>query len=92
MIRDILDDAGQVQHIFQELRNHFYTGATRPLQARRSALQKLLEGYTALEGHFNEALRKDLGQNEFMANFEAHNLTKAEIKDLMKGVSSWMKP
>lgn len=27
-----------------------------------------------------------------MANLEAHNLTKAEIKDLISGLSSWIKP
>lgn len=55
-------------------------------------MKNLLEGYVALEGHFNEALKKDLGHNEFIANFEAHNLTKAEIKDLIGGISSWIKP
>ena len=75
-----------------ELRRNFYSGNTRPVDFRKHALKKLLEGYIALEEEFNEALKKDLGHNEFMANFASHSLTKAEIKDLIDGVSSWVKP
>lgn len=52
----------------------------------------MLEGYIALEEQFSEALKIDLGHNEFMANFASHSLTKAEIKDLIDGVASWVKP
>jgi hypothetical protein len=92
MMRDILDDPEVVNSVFQELRKNFYTGATRGIDFRKHALKRLLEGYIAFESHFNDALRKDLGHNEFVANFEAHSITKAEIEDLLDGVSSWIKP
>jgi aldehyde dehydrogenase (NAD+) len=92
MSREILDDPSIVQPIFQELKKNFLTGETKSLSFRKSALKRLLEGYVALESEFNEALKKDLGHNEFFCYFGAHALTKAEVQDLINGVSSWIKP
>jgi hypothetical protein len=53
------------------------SGETKTLEFRKKTLKRLLEGYISLEGEFNEALKKDLGHNEFICNFGAHSLTKA---------------
>lgn len=45
-----------------------------------------------MEEEFNDALSKDLGHNPFVANLQAHSVTKAEIEDLIDGVCSWSKP
>lgn len=49
--------------IFNELKQNYLTGTTKPLEFRKNTLKRLLEGYIALEPDFNEALRKDLGHN-----------------------------
>lgn len=92
MSREIADDPSVVLPVFNELKQNFLTGATKPLDFRKKTLKRLLEGYVALEPDFNEALRKDLGHNEFVCQFGAHALTKAEIKDLIGGVGGWAKP
>jgi hypothetical protein len=92
MIRDILDETEGVREAFDELRRNFYAGGTRSAQFRKTALTALLSGYEQLEEDFNAALKADLGHNNFIANMQAHSLTKAEISDLIDGVGSWVKP
>lgn len=92
MIRDILDGTDGVQQVFEELRSNFYAGGTRSVKFRKAALAALLRGYQQLEEEFNTALRADLGHNSFIANMQAHSLTKAEIGDLIDGVGGWVKP
>ncbi len=81
-----------MQPIFSELKKNFLTHETKPTAFRKAALKRLLAGYIALENDFNEALNKDLGLNPFVCNIGAHAITKAEIKDLIDGVSDWNKP
>jgi hypothetical protein len=92
MSRDIADDPSVVRPIFDELKRNFYDGCTRPVKFRKQALSRLLEGYIALEEEITAALKLDLGLNDYVANFGAHCITKAEIKDLLDGVSAWAKP
>lgn len=92
MSRDIPDNAEVVQPIFEELRKNFYSGATRSTKFRKQAIQRLHDGYVALQDEISAALKEDLGLNEFTANFGAHCITKAEFKDLLDGVDSWAKP
>jgi hypothetical protein len=48
MSRNIPDDPSVVQPIFETLKKNFQTGATRHLNFRKQALQRLLDGYIAL--------------------------------------------
>jgi hypothetical protein len=92
MIRDILDETEGIREVLDELRSNFHTGGTRTAYERKAALTALLEGYERMEEEFNAALKADLGHNSFIANMQAHSLTKAEIKDLIDGVGDWIKP
>jgi hypothetical protein len=77
MMRDILDNTDAIRDTFEELRRNFYTGATRTAKFRKNALAALLNGYELMEEEFNVALKADLGHNSFIANMQAHSLTKA---------------
>ena len=45
-----------------------------------------------MQAEFDEAQKKDLGINPFMANFGAYAITKGEIQDLIDNLDVWMKP
>lgn len=48
MSREIPDDPSIVLPIFNELKQNYLTGATKPLEFRKKTLKRLLEGYLAL--------------------------------------------
>jgi len=48
-MKNISDDASVVQPIFETLKKNFQTGATRPVKFRKQALQRLLDGYIAMQ-------------------------------------------
>lgn len=48
-------------------------------------------GYEAMKDEISLALKKDLGLNEFMAEFGAHSITIGEVKHLIAGMDGWAK-
>ena len=67
-------------------------GQTKKVEFRKTALKKIIQAIDEFEQDFNEANKKDLGLNPFMANFSAYSITKGEIQHLIDNLDTWVKP
>ena len=74
------------------LRAHFDTGATRSLQARRSALKALRAGIRKHEEELLSAMHTDMRKPRFEAYMSDIGLVLAEIDHALKHLDEWMKP
>ena len=55
-------------------------------------MKKIIQAIDDLQKDFDEANKKDLGINPFMANFSAYSITKGEIQHLIDNLDTWVKP
>jgi aldehyde dehydrogenase (NAD+) len=92
MSREIPDDPSVVQPIFDNLKRNFFTGKTKPLQARKAAVKSLIDGYKALKEEFDVALEKDLGTGKYFSELIVHGVTIDDMEDLHDNLESWAKP
>ena len=68
---------------------YFATGATRPVAARKQALQKLLTAIEENEGALAAALEADLGKSFFESYMCEIALVKSEIRFMRKHLSGY---
>lgn len=73
-------------------RSHFTTGATRSLEFRRGALERLATAIEAHEPGILKALQADLGKPAMDAWTAEIGLVQGEIRHALKHLKKWMKP
>lgn len=59
------DDKTVVEPILNTLKDNFKTHITKEIQFRKQQLRRLIEGHRQLKSEINEALKKDLGCDDF---------------------------
>ncbi len=65
---------------------------THDIEFRKRALNSLIKAYESMKPQIEQALKLDLGYNQFTSNFLAHAVTLGEIKDVRDNFESWAKP
>ena len=70
-------------------REHFATGATLPLAARRAALERLEGAILAREEELCRALKADLGKSRSESYMCEVGLTLSELRFVKKHMASW---
>ncbi len=73
-------------------RQYFHTGATRPVVARKQALDKLEAALLRREGDLLSALQSDLGKAPFEGYATEVGLVLAELRDTRKHLGAWSRP
>lgn len=81
-----------IKTLVTEQRRFFGGFSTRPLEFRKSALDKLLGWVRQNEREIQEALKKDLNKGEAEAYLTETSLCLEEIKFAQKNLKSWTKP
>lgn len=81
-----------VQDKVNILRNHFASGATRSLVARRKALDMLELSIRTYEEQIRTALKSDLGKSPHESFMTEIGLVLSEIKFVRRSLAGWMKP
>lgn len=79
-----------IPQLVENQRRYFATGATLPLEFRRTQLGKLKQAIIDRQDAIVAAAKADLGRPEFEAYFEIATVT--EINLALKKLKSWMKP
>lgn len=72
------------QELLEAQRAFYHTGATRPIPARRRALERLKAALDRYEGDLCAALRADLGKSPAESYMSEIGLAKSEISYLLK--------
>lgn len=80
------------QETYQNLHNHFLSGATLPYRNRKVLLKKLYKAIERHEKSLLEALNKDLKKSEFEAYTNEIGIVYREIKHSLAHLRRWMKP
>jgi aldehyde dehydrogenase (NAD+) len=75
----------------QRQRAFFQTGATRPLDFRRTQLERLHAGVEQRETALGEALRADLGKSAYAAYSTEVGLVLSETRYALRCLPAWMK-
>jgi len=81
-----------IPSIVDAQRAYYLTGATRPKEFRRDALQKLLKGLEDRQDAFLAALKEDLNKSAAEAYMTELGQVKAEIRLMLRGLDRWVKP
>ena len=82
----------QVAGIVERQREHFRSNATLPLEARRQALQALLDAVRAHEDDIVAALAADLGKSRDESYMCEIGLSLSEIRHQLSHMARWMRP
>ena len=88
----VSDDHSSIEGAFQEMKENIRDGQTKDVKFRKVALKKIIQAIDEFQKDFDEANKKDLGINPFMANFSAYSITKGEIQHLIDNLDTWIKP
>lgn len=81
----------RIPAITQALRSHFASGATRPEEARRSALKALRSTLRAHEEELLSAMHGDMRKPRFEAYMSDIGLVYAEIDHALDHLAEWMR-
>lgn len=79
-----------IQALIAAQRDHFNTGATLPLSARRGALRRLREAIKSREGDICAALKADLNKSPTESWMCEVGLTLSELSFVEKRLGRWM--
>lgn len=82
----------KIPEIVARLRKSFRSGTTRPVDWRRSQLEALRTVVTVHKTEICEALKLDLGRDEYSTFISELSATELEIQTALSNLSSWMKP
>lgn len=86
------DDPSQMDQILQELRHNFYTTReTFKVDFRKAQLKRLLEGLRKYQPEFTEALKFDVGKDDFTCETEIQGSEWPIYQDL-EHLDEWVKP
>jgi len=78
--------------LIQRQRQHFNTGATRPLAFRQEQLRRLQSAIEARDTEILEALRADLRKPAHEAYTSEIGFVLSDIRHALKHLPAWMKP
>lgn len=81
-----------IQKTLERQRQFFLSGQTKRYSFRLKQLQKLYNAVEDYETKIVKALYDDLGKSSFEAYLTEIGVVKKEIKDMIKGLHSYMKP
>ncbi|TVR67990.1 MAG: aldehyde dehydrogenase family protein [Spirochaetaceae bacterium] len=82
----------EIRVLLESQRRYFRGGATRPLESRRDALDRLDRAMRAHEDALTEAVRQDLGKNAFETYTTEIGLVYKEIRHARRHLRRWMRP
>ncbi|WP_227396950.1 aldehyde dehydrogenase [Jeotgalibacillus aurantiacus] len=82
--QDVLD-------LIQKQKTFFHSGVTRDVSFRINQLKRLQDAIRENEQKILDALKKDLGKNEFEAYVTEIGFTLKSIKSMIKNVKTWSK-
>ena len=83
---------GRAARIVAGVRSVFESGATRPLEWRRSALAGIVRMVTEREDDFAAALEADLGKSRLEGYLTEMSLVRAEAEHALKHLADWVRP
>lgn len=89
IIRAMLES--KLQELISKQQQHFYSGKTSSLEARKAALSTLMSLIDENEDRIFEALEKDLGKSKFESYVGETGFVYNEAKHTKKKLKSWMK-
>lgn len=75
-----------------EQRRYFNTGATRPVSARKAALQRLAAALERWEPKLLAALSADLGKSGFEGWITEIGMVRGELREAIRHVKRWSAP
>ena len=81
----------EIEKILKEQRNFFETGATKSIQFRQNALNRLEIVIKKHEREIADALKKDLHKSAFESYMTEIGLLLNEIRYVKKHLAGWMK-
>ena len=81
----------KIEPLVDSLRQSFASGRTKSYEWRRSQLEALLRLLEETRGEHLEAIRQDLGRNEFTFEIEYGGVVK-EAQAALASLSGWMRP
>ena len=84
--------AQQVEHMIEEQRNYYYSGATKSTEFRKKQLKRLKEVIQKYEKDVIAALKYDLNKSEFEAYSTEIGIVYDSINYFIKNLDEWVKP
>jgi len=87
-----MSSAPKFSSLQQELRQYFFTGATRPLSWRRRQLRGVLNMIREHEAAFVQALQADLRKCQTESVITELVIVQREAEDLLKHLDQWTRP
>lgn len=90
-VAQVLSESDLAAHV-DALRGYFATGRTRSYEWRRAQLEGLKRFLEEREHEIVEALKADLGRDDFEAWFGDIAPPKGDVEVALKGLKSWMRP
>ena len=81
----------EIEKVLKEQRNFFETGATKSIQFRQNALNRLEIIIKKHEREIADALKKDLHKSAFESYMTETGLLLNEIRYVKKHLAGWMK-
>lgn len=81
-----------IEAVVQGQRDHFATGATRPLAARLDALRRLRAAIRRFEPQIEQALHSDLNKTPFEAYLTETGIVLEEIAHHLRHLPGWLRP
>ena len=86
----IQDDVSVLDHALEVTKAAFFNVRTRPLEFRLQQIKALLRGIKKERKALCEALRKDLGREEFASWFYELALVEQECEHVIKHLPKWI--
>ena len=85
-------ERSEMEELLKRQKAFFWTGATRPVAARKQALNKLLDTLERRERELLDALHTDLGKSVPESYMCEVGLVKSEIRYLLKHLNRYARP
>ena len=85
-------ERSEMEELLKRQKAFFWTGATRPVAARKQALNKLLDTLERRETELLDALHADLGKSVPESYMCEVGLVKSEIRYLLKHLNGYARP
>jgi aldehyde dehydrogenase (NAD+) len=85
----ISDDPTQIKAVFDKSKAAFSTHKTFDMDFREAQLKSLIKGFTEYQEKLNDALKKDLGHNDFNCFYLSTGITMQELNHTLEGFRKW---
>ena len=91
-VQPIKDDVSLVEAALKKTRATFQSGKTRPIEFRIQQLNNLKRGLQTMQKELQDAVKADIGRDNFITWFMETSLIEKEIDHAVANIYKWAKP